>query len=178
MPSVTEALLFLLRVAALWLIVLPLMTLVHELSHALAALAFTGREVTLRLGNGERQLTSRWNRLQLCIGWATGFIGTFHYTDEGITPYRNLAIHLAGPLASLLLALLGWGITSLQEIPLWLARAGNTMAIAACIQALVTIFPMRYPRWVPGYGGKSSDGWRALQALRQTRLPQARSPQH
>lgn len=172
MPPVTEGLLFLLRVAGLWLIVMPLMTLVHELSHALAVLTLTGREVTLRLGNGERQLKWRWNRLQLCTGWATGFIGTFHYADEGVSPYRKLAIHLAGPLASLLLGLLGWGITSLQEIPLWLARAGNTIAIAACIQALATILPMRYPRWVPGYGGKSSDGWRALEALRQVRLPQ------
>ena len=172
MPPVTEGLLYLLRVAGLWLIVLPLMTLVHELSHALAVLALTGREVTIRLGHSEQQLKWRWNRLQLCIGWATGFIGTFRYADESVTPYRKLAIHLAGPLASLLLALLGWGITSLQGIPLWLARAGNTMAIAACIQFLATILPMRYPRWVPGYGGKSSDGWRALQALRKARLPQ------
>ncbi|MDX9955959.1 MAG: hypothetical protein RBT75_17805, partial [Anaerolineae bacterium] len=101
-----------------------------------------------------------------------GFIGTFRYTEEGVAPYRNLAIHLAGPLASLLLALLGWGVLSLQAIPLWLARACNTIAIAACIQFLVTILPVRYPRWVPGYGCKSSDGWRALQSLRQARSPQ------
>ncbi|MBN1921433.1 MAG: hypothetical protein JW892_09325 [Anaerolineae bacterium] len=165
MPPVTEGLLYLLWVAGLWFIVLPLMTLVHELSHALAVLVLTDHEVTVRLGNSDKQLKRRWNRLQFCIGWATGFIGTFHYADEGVAPYRNLAIHLAGPLASLLLALLGWGITSLREIPLWLARAGNAMAIAACIQFLITILPMRYPRWLPGYGGKSSDGWRALHSL-------------
>jgi len=172
MPPVTKGLLYLLRVAGLWFIVLPLMTLVHELSHTLAVLLLTDREVALRLGNGEHQLQLRWKRLQLSIGWASGFIGTFRYADEGIAPYRNLAIHLAGPLASLLLALLGWGITSLREIPLWLARAGNTLAIAACIQFLATILPMRYPRWLPGYGGKSSDGWRALHSLKQAGLRQ------
>ena len=141
-------------------------TFLHECGHALTALALTNREVTILLGDGRKGVRWRKGRLQVVIGWFTGFVGFARYDREQIAPHRILWITLAGPLVSLLLCILFGGIAFIWSEPQWLVSVVRTLAYATFAQFLFTILPLRYPRWFLAYGGKTSDGWRILEILR------------
>jgi membrane-associated protease RseP (regulator of RpoE activity) len=152
---------------AAWLLGVPI-TLLHELGHALTALALGVRRVTVQVG---RAPTRRWSaeRLELRIRllnsprWA--WFGTIEAPGD-VSTRRAIAITAAGPivtaavLASLLLAaaLLPWP----PVIVVWVVVA------AVAWQLLVTAIPMRYPRWFGPYAGRVSDGYRIVRLLRSS----------
>ncbi len=43
----------------------------------------------------------------------------------------------------------------------------NITMIFTSIQFLLTIIPIHYPSWYGGYGGRSSDGYQALQIVKE-----------
>ena len=107
--------------------------LLHELGHAYAA---------LRTGTGVRSIT-------LFI-----FGGVAQLEDEPQTPGAALRVALAGPVVSLLLALLFGGLWLLDQRVPWLAAPS---AYLARINLLLALFNM-----IPGY---PLDGGRVLQAI-------------
>ena len=145
---------------------MPITTFLHECRHTLAVLALTDRDATILLGGRRKSLKWQWGKLTVVIRWFTGFVGFTKYDQEGLTSRQILWITLAGPLVSLLLTVVCAGLASAWNNAEWFLQLMKMIAYAAFAQFLFTILPLRYPRWLLAYGGKTSDGWRILQLLR------------
>ncbi|WP_137283650.1 hypothetical protein [Halorussus salinisoli] len=86
---------------AVWLFVVPALTLAHEFGHAAATLAFTDGSATFVVG-GERW---RWTRGRIAVrfglgGWRRWWYGFCRYETLPNGRWRELAVHLAGPAAT------------------------------------------------------------------------------
>lgn len=150
-----------------WIIILPLVTFLHELGHALTALALTNMEVTVILGKGN--IKWQWGRLKFAVGWFSSIFGFTRYEGGTIKPYQTVLVALAGPLVSLFLAVLCWSLRPLWVEPEWVSVVMGMTATAAFVQFLFAIVPMRYPAWFLAYSGRFSDGARILHWLRVAR---------
>jgi hypothetical protein len=157
----------------------PVLTLAHELGHALAALVLTDRHVIVRQGRQPPMLTVGVGRLELRLRpfnlspWYAWF-GTVETTGASAVSARaGAAIAAAGPPVSLLLAIALGAIADASP-----SRLSPFLFAAAWAQGyafLVTAIPMRYGRLFGPYRGKLSDGLRVWQLLRYGRLLGARA---
>lgn len=160
---------------ALWFIyilvvlyaIAPLNTLVHEFGHAIPSLLFGADRATITLGSGGSRWTGRIGRLTLSISLNGGWIG--FYRTEKMPPVRwkRIVIRIMGPVFSLLTAAFWWWL-ALQN---WadafsLDFLMRGASYAALFQFVMTIIPMRYGEWNPGYAGYSSDGMNVLREFR------------
>jgi len=85
--------------------------LLHELGHALAALAATRQPVTVRVGVGGGAWRLRAGRLRLELGWRRFRFGTTGYDRAAESRLAQTAVALAGPAASFAVAALCvWGM--------------------------------------------------------------------
>ena len=164
--SLTDLLKLMLDLAVLWVIVFPITTFLHECGHALAALVSSDHAITIKMGGGPGRWTWQRGRLRLVINPLPGFVGFTWCEKEGLRFRGSVLISLAGPTVSLFLGGLFWGLTHTGSPPDWVKSALETVSIACLIQFILTILPMRYPRWLGGYAGIPSDGWHALRLLR------------
>jgi Zn-dependent protease len=83
---------------------LPLVTLIHEAGHALAAVAVGRRVAELVVGDDRPLVVLRSDRFRLHLGAITGrgdAAGYVMYDGSRATPRDTFLIALAGPLASL-----------------------------------------------------------------------------
>jgi hypothetical protein len=144
----------------------PLLTLVHEAGHAVAAVALGHRVSELTVGNDQPILTVRAGSFRMRLGGLTGEsdIGGFVRLDDGTRARVRdwIIIGLAGPLASLGAGIAsGWAYVSLATHPdifLFLAISGLIDAVANA-----------YPR---GDGhGRGNDGYLTRLAWRERRDP-------
>lgn len=151
---------------AAWGVSWPL-TFLHELGHAGAVLALTGRRVTIRMGTSERRKVQPLGRLTLDIGTDYGWVGLYRWQGPPASRLREAAILLAGPATSLVATVgLGVGASAAREGPVVLQVALGAATAASLFQFAVTVVPIRYPRWWRGYAGLASDGLRAWWLLR------------
>jgi hypothetical protein len=151
---------------AAWGVSWPL-TFLHELGHAGAVLALTGRRVTIRMGTSERRRAWTLGRLTLDVGTDYGWVGFYRWWGPPVSRLREAAIILAGPAASLVATVgLGAGAFAAREGPVVLQAALSGATAASLLQFAVTLVPMRYPSWWRGYAGLASDGLRAWRLLR------------
>ncbi|WP_433633849.1 hypothetical protein [Halomicrococcus sp. NG-SE-24] len=163
--NVADPLLAALVLGGVWLFVVPVLTLVHELGHAAATLAFTDRSATVVVG-GERW---RWARGRLAVGgdpsgWRRWWYGFCRYETLPDGRWRELAVHAGGPAATGLAALLVGLVVGLAD-GRW-TRFGLYAAFWNCLFTLaVTVSPIRYPSSWGAIGGHPSDGLRAWRAL-------------
>ena len=149
------------------LIAIPVAVLLHELAHGGMALALTRGKVLVVVGYGPG-MKLHIGRLALhvsplaasgcCVHRATRESG-----DRAI-------IAAAGPVASLLLAVLGWRVSE--------ARAGSHLFLAGLFAALgaagafitvLTALPMRYPSALAIGDDRDSDGMTVVRSLRRRR---------
>lgn len=101
----------------------PLVVLIHESGHALAALALRRRLAELRVGGGAPLVTVRARGFRLRLGLiSAGFIV---YDESASDPKHTLAIALAGPLASLAGAL----VTGALSVRAW-PQIGPSLVLA------------------------------------------------
>lgn len=159
---------FLIVFFVLWIVVGPLLTFLHELGHAGAALVFTDDWVRIEMGSQGLVASMTLGRLALQLRFGTGFVGYFWYGGSPAGTWQRIAIQAAGPIVSLLIAIVSYGFIFSLESPPDVVRTvlfwtGN----GALIQFLVTAIPIRYPGWWYGYAGMASDGERIRRALRQ-----------
>jgi hypothetical protein len=153
--------------AAVWVLAVPL-TLLHELGHALTALALGVRRVIVRVG---WQPTRAWalGRLELRIrfvnrqSWA--WFGTIETPDEDdVSRGRAIAVLAAGPAVS---AVVLAGLLAATALVPWPAVILVwVVAVSVAWQLIATAVPMRYPRWFGPYAGRVSDGYRIVRLLR------------
>lgn len=151
--------------AAVWLFVVPALTLGHELGHAAAVLVLTEADATVIVG-GERW-GWEWGHLGFRFdpgGWRRWLYGFCRYGALPDGAIRAVAVHLAGPAATA-------GALSVLAVAVSLTdgrwvRFGLYAALwNALLTLVVTVVPMRYTDSWGEYAGHPSDGLQAWRAL-------------
>jgi len=146
------------------LVVSPLVTLAHELAHALVAATVSARPVLVRVGAEPALVRSTLGRLRFRLNPWRGWVGLASWEEQGVSVWRAIGVSAAGPLASLLLAVaLALAAMALSGFA---AEMAGTAGLYAFIGFVLTGFPWRYPSWWSVYGGQESDGLRAWHLLR------------
>jgi len=161
----------------------PLETLVHELAHALTSRILTKQPVQVYLGSipqDDEMFDPSIKRPRTLIFTLAGvtfhlkpFSGPIGFAHWEPVDEHELWTYLVGPLASLLLAII-FSVTTYfarshtHTFSIWY-YINEIAAIAAFVQFLVTIIPIRYPSWWWLYAGYPSDGYQVLQILRSRR---------
>ncbi|MGZ4268062.1 MAG: metalloprotease [Solirubrobacteraceae bacterium] len=165
--------------AALFLAVGLVSTLVHELGHALAARSLVDTDVLIRIGDRVPLGTVRFGRVAVdlnAIATPRRAAGVAYADLSQATPRDMLLIALAGPAASL------------AQVPVialcWVATGGLLHTAFAIVIAqgvfagAFNLVPRRRRDATTG-GSICSDGWHAREALRRIRAgsaPPARPP--
>ncbi len=156
-------------------VVEPLLVLVHELGHALAARALLDTDVVVAVGSKGTLLDRHIGRVHLYVnafGGVAGASGVAGFDWRGATARDVVLITLAGPVASLAGALLAaWllGIAPAHGVVhalLWAATFGGVLG---ALNALPFRFQQR--RGDPVH---RSDGRLALEAFTASRRQRAR----
>lgn len=144
----------------------PLLTLVHELGHGIAAALVVGGRVTIVQGNAPfRVAFSIWRldvRLHGPVAPHRGMVG---WALWGAHPSRRRQVlaTAAGPVTSLgsTLACLGGAAETGSTPRLFLLY----LALASTLQTLSSALPVRYGRWFGQFAGEASDGLRVRRLL-------------
>jgi hypothetical protein len=148
-------------VAAAYLAGLPALTLVHELGHAIAAVALVGGRATVVQGPAPARLQLSVWRLDLRLHGPVGpyrvWVG-WAFWGPHPQRWRHAIATAAGPAASAASALLcGFGtIATGGAAHLFLL----VLTFAALSQTLSSGMPCRYGRRFGEFGGEASDGLR------------------
>lgn len=149
------------------LIAVPLAVLTHELAHAGMALALTRGKVLVVVGYGPG-MKLHLGRLALHMSPLAASGCTVHRATRESGDRAIIAA--AGPVASLLLAVLGWRISeALAGSHLFLAGLFAALGAAGAFITLITALPVRYPHAVAIGDDRESDGMTVLTALRRGR---------
>lgn len=151
-------------------VIAPLIVLVHELSHVAAALAFVPHDVIVRIGVRPKIQLLKRGRLQVLVQWWGGWVGTWSWAADEVEvgKARYIWIVLAGPIASLLTALLCAALKNvLQNGPRIAYALADTARVGAIATFACTMIPMKYPSWMYGQSGVTSDGYRIWHCLIQ-----------
>ncbi len=151
---------------ATWVFPVPL-TLLHELGHALPALAFMRGQVVVLVGRQPARST-RLGRLEFRVRLLNhprwGWFGNVQAEEETLSQRQAVVVALGGPLlTAFVLAVLLVVAALVPWPPVLLVWAA---ALPAAWQLFVTSVPMRYPRWFGPYAGRVSDGYRIVRLLR------------
>lgn len=152
-------------------IAVPLLTLAHELGHAVAAVATGGGTVVVHMGADPPLIRLSVGRIAVRLS-PKGCTARCD-VDPALRRGRLLLVALAGPGASVLLAvalaILAVALSNEGSVaPFWIAVLA---AAASLVLGLANAIPFRrLPSWWPGASSTEpgpSDGLLALRALRQ-----------
>ena len=147
------------------LLATPIAVLIHELAHAGMALSLTRGRVLVVVGYGPGIKLSL-GRLALHVSpLAAGGCCVHRATRDSAD---RAIIAAAGPIASLLVAVLGWR-TGQAIGDGFLAGFCAALGAASAAIALLTGLPLRYPAAVAIGDDRASDGMTVLRALRRRR---------
>lgn len=147
------------------LIATPIAVLLHELAHAGMALALTRGKVLVVVGYGPG-MKLHMGRLAVHVSplAASGCCvhrATRDSSDRGL-------IAAAGPIASLLVAVVAWRVSqSLAGSHLFAAGLFAALAAAGAFITVLTALPVRYPRSIAMSDDRDSDGMTVVRALRR-----------
>ena len=151
----------------LGLVVFPMVTLIHELGHAIPTLILTDRVSLVRVGGGP-WLLFRFRIGQLDLEWRPllWFLGSAY--PVGVVDRRSVLWMTAGDFIASLLNVIALFVLSQFVGP------GQTVASAlltwallmATIGLLITGPPVRYGRWQHEDYGPASDGYWLREWLR------------
>ena len=154
----------------------PLITLFHELGHALAALGLTKGEVTTYVGsygdlNNSKKITFRRHTIYLghnFLGWAKGMC-VVH--DPNLSIQRNIWIILAGPIFSLTPAIIFAIIISNQsdlELHNIYGIFGSALVIVflTILSLTVNVWPSNKPIRLDDGSYLFNDGYQLLELVR------------
>ncbi len=145
---------------------LPLVTLAHELGHAVASMSFTSGPVEVYVGRTDCALRFRTGRLRMSLS-PIGGGGLCRSSKRGILREQALVRVLAGPGVNVALALTAWLVGN--------AVTGSLRAVLFTLAAIsafqiLNLIP-RWGVWGPLRKGVPSDGLQALCLIRRRSLP-------
>ena len=149
------------------LLATPAAVLLHELAHAGMALSLTRGRVLVVVGYGPGMKVTL-GRLALHVSPLAASGCCVHRAMRDSTDRAIIAA--AGPVASLLLAALGWRVSQvLAGDHDFLAGICSALGLTGAAIALLTALPMRYPAAVAVGDDRDSDGMTVWRALRRRR---------
>lgn len=161
------ALNLLLAGAVVFFIAGPPLKLLHELGHALP-LALAGKSAEIHLGKPDLRArpTFSFGKVEARIRRPLGFGGEIFYEEpeNGFSPEGELVMSLGGPAASALAAL-AFGLLAFLLPDSLLSALLGAVSVGAFLQVVLSMIPVRYPRWLGKAGGEPSDGLKALRAM-------------
>ncbi|GAQ17578.1 cytolysin immunity CylI protein [Oceanobacillus picturae] len=153
----------------LYVIGLPLTTLIHETGHALAFICFTKEgvaKVHLRDFSDANKENFRVGRIHYHIKW--GMVGICYYEKpSGMTAQQRAMTSLGGPLLSVSFTIILFFLFYYQPFNDDINFFVTGMFWMNLVQFIVTIIPMVYPKWWGSYAGYTSDGYKALKFLQR-----------
>ncbi len=150
--------------ALCFVFVMPGLTLIHELGHAVPQL-LQNKRVVIRLGTHNKAWRLQLGRLYLRIAPFSLWHGLCSIHPR--LPKGSLvSALLAGPLTSLGVALTLYTFTR-SDLGPWFNFLLQFSAGYTLFQGLVTLIPFTYPACFRGYAGLPSDGLQVLKALRR-----------
>lgn len=150
----------------MWIIIIQLTTIIHELGHGIPALFFSKDKVIMYLGITKTTVrTYNLGNFQVVLRGFHPFTGFVTWNNTKIKGVQELITVIGGPLISLLIAVGLFVIGSNLKV----RRLSEVVDLAAYYnfyQFILTVVPMRYPKWWGNYGGYSSDGYKAVKLLK------------
>lgn len=149
------------------LLATPVAILVHELAHAGMALALTRGKVLVVVGYGPG-MKVHLGRLALRVSPLAASGCTVHRATRESSDRAIIAA--AGPIASLMLAVVGWrAAEAVHGSHGFLAGLLAALGAASLFVTLLTALPLRYPAAIAVGDDRDSDGMTVLRGLRRPR---------
>ena len=148
-----------------FVILMPLLTLVHEVGHAIPIIC-SGNKAVITLGGGTPFAKFDLSYVELSTSLFPLNVGYVQSTNE-LSRFTNIASIIGGPAISLALCILLFVAVGFVSNPLgmFLLRFGFWFCL---FQFLFTALPFEYNSLFVGYEGMQSDGKRLLNLLRET----------
>lgn len=156
----------------------PIVTLLHELGHAISAMLLTRRPILVEVGRRPTRLRFALGQLQINFGpsWNPLLLaaGSCSWPRTGISHWGHVFVLLSGPLASWhqLLFYNGMAVYLGDSLGGWMMQLATIMAFSSLA---FTCIPMRYPAWMGGIGGRESDAMAAVAHLKAIRAARNRN---
>lgn len=151
------------HLAVLWVVTGPLLTMLHEAGHGVAALLLSRGQVSVSVGPAHGRWSFRAGRIRFDLTPLYGPVGFYSYQTDQVSRVSRTAILIAGPLVSLLSGIALIAVDGATPVADSWVRDGRNWAL---LQFLLTAIPMHYPPgWGP-YGGVPSDGLRLVRLWR------------
>ncbi len=148
-----------------WFACAPLLTLAHELGHALLPI-FLGHHVSIAVGSLDFQSVGfAIGNLKISFGSFLKPWCGFTSWDSTLSPSLEILSIALGPLVSLIVSILLFLLyrrSRSQLRPLLLATA-----IWAAVQSLTTAMPVLYPAWMGYRTNQPSDGLQVIELLKR-----------
>ncbi|MCR8743702.1 hypothetical protein [Romboutsia lituseburensis] len=152
-----------------YIIFMPLLTLLHELGHTIPALIFTKGEVIINIGNSNLNKTIKLNRLVINLNGYKSLLDV-SYGYVNLTPIDNriklIFMILGGPLTTLLISISLYIYLINSSLPYVLMLSLNGLFLFSAFEFLITILPIKYS--FRPYVGCTSDGYKILQYLKSS----------
>ena len=152
---------------ATMLLVSPILTLFHELGHAIFILLFTDDDVDIVIGEAQAKIGSlKLKRINICFNNIITYYGMCYWgkiKQESNIKFKRIFISLGGPLASAIIA----GISLLMcyyTRGSFMNRIFNIITWSSLIQFFMTIIPITYKSG--SYKDTISDGKNIMNILK------------
>lgn len=154
----------------LYILLMPILTFLHELGHAVVAIFYTSDEVLIQIGNGTLDYNIKIRKLYIKF---TGYKSLIQVAygqiiwQNDCTKFRKIMITAAGPFVSILVFLLSTIVLykfsySLNYTYKILLRS---ISFYSLIQFLITIIPLKYK--IYPYKDMTSDGYKIIKLIRR-----------
>jgi len=142
---------------------------------------FVGQDVIVRVGARRTVQPFKWGRLRVLFQPWGGWVGTWVWgADEvEVDKVHYIWMVLAGPVASLLMAFLfAAQRNAFRDGPTIAYALAEAARVGAMVSVALTAIPIKYPSWLYGQPGVTSDGYRiwlclALKDSRSVRIGRA-----
>jgi hypothetical protein len=157
--------------AALWVgvwMLRPVATIIHELGHALPALAFTKAEVEVRIGESFTKPLKVLGRFGFALSFRSSFTGFTGYPRQRLGKTVLSGIILGGPIASGVACGLGFLGTLSATDPIWWRISAAAFLCANGIVFLRSAIPVTLRPTEQFPDGPLSDGLDLWKTLRGT----------
>ncbi|SEQ90906.1 Peptidase family M50 [Virgibacillus subterraneus] len=151
-----------------YIVATPLSVLLHEVGHAVGIIAFTRENARVFLGpaNKSNKEVFKIGRMHFHITLAFFGYCNFSKGDEKQTNFQRGIIAAGGPIMSLLLSILFY-IISIYTTQPEIGKFAAGISLFNMLNFLLTIIPIKYPKWWGPYKGFPSDGYRIYMAVKK-----------
>ncbi|MEG2290697.1 MAG: hypothetical protein RSA29_14835 [Clostridium sp.] len=149
------------------LLVFQLTTIMHEVGHAIPAIIFSKDIVNISLGvdRGNTIKSLVIGKLTISLRTLNPFIGIVTWSDINISKNQKALITIGGPILSLVISIILFALT--KKIQSELLKSILTFsAFCNFIQFIMTIIPIKYPKYYGAYAGHLSDGSKLISLLK------------